>query len=76
MAKPKTALEKIAAIAKKIQKLQGEITKIQDGCRHSDIKVVVGHNGYGTDYSTYCVCQLCKKSWFHDGYCVGDHARC
>lgn len=75
MAKQKTTLEKIHALRKEIGKLEDKIKQLQAACQHA-IKCernAVGFNGYSTDYTTYCVCQLCQRSWFHDGYCSGDH---
>ena len=74
MAKRKTTLEKIAALRAKAKVISDKIVALMDACPHSIIRCerrTVGFNGYGHDIETTCRCQLCEKSWWHDGYCTG-----
>lgn len=66
---------KIEKIGSKMEALRKQIVEIQENCEHR-IKAerrVVGYNGFGHDIVTSCVCEVCGKSWYHDGYCSGDH---
>lgn len=75
----KTTLEKINAVRAKIHVLGDKILALQDACPHTQVKVKhynVGYDGYSTNWETSCQCELCEKSWFHDGYCTGEsHGR-
>lgn len=77
MAKRKTALERIEVLRARMQVLDKKIDAIQDECPHSNVKTThtaVGFNGYSTDYTSWCECELCGMFWHHDGYCSGgDH---
>jgi hypothetical protein len=78
MAKKQTTMEKIHSIRGKCTALGDTIRALQFDCPHTIVKSTLtacGFNGYSTDYTTSCVCTLCDKSWFHDGYCGGDHTQ-
>ncbi len=79
MGKRLTTLQRIQALREKCGVLGKKIDELQETCSHRTVKAdhrAIGYNGYSTDYTTYCRCQDCDKSWVHDGYCVGyTHTR-
>lgn len=81
MAKPSKILyrKRIEVQMQRIRAAREKIEQIQNECPHTEVKserTAVGFNGYSTDYTTSCHCEICGRSWYHDGYCSGTgHAQ-